>query len=149
MSQRVKMNAPAGASGFSHDGEQYSVENGQIEVRSDHVDVARSHGYTLASGEEAPALQGRPAMVASIVGWARTVAESLSDEELIAFTSMPEADQSEFWKKTAEGLVKYPAYVREREAKDAADEKAAEEAEKKRLAEAKAKAESDAKNEKK
>lgn len=149
MSKRVLMNAPADKSGFSHDGEEYTVENGQITVRSDHVEVARSHGFTLASGEASPALEGRPAMVGQLVHASRAVAESLSDEQLIAFTSLSDVDQNEFWKGMAQGLTAFPTMVSERAAKartaDEEAERLAEEAEQKRIADARAKEEADKK----
>lgn len=149
MSKRVLMNAPADKSGFSHDGEEYTVESGQITVRSDHVEVARSHGFTLASGEASPALEGRPAMVGKLTYASRSVAESLSDEQLIAFTSLSDEDQNEFWKGVAQGLTVFPTVVSERAAKaKAADEEAerlAEMAEQKRIADAKAKEEAEKK----
>lgn len=134
---RVTMNAPAGASGLTIEGENYDVVDGQISVKIDHVDTARSHGCTVASGELPVITGGRPAMVQSIFFSARSVAESLTDDELIAFTSLPEEDLSKFWSSVAEGMKQGPKVIAQRKADDAADV-AAEKAEKERLEAAKA-----------
>lgn len=134
---RVTMNAPDGATGFSVEGTQYEVIDGVAEVHVDHVDTARSFGYTAAAGEPLPAIGGRPAMVQSIFSAARAVAESLSDDILNAFTSMPEESLEQFWKGMAKGIEEMPKMVAQQKTDDEAD-KAAEKAERERLEAAKA-----------
>jgi hypothetical protein len=134
---RVKMKAPEGASSFSIEGTSYDVVGGEAEVENGHVETARSFGFTLAAGEELPAMGGRPAMVQSIYSAARAVAESLSDDILNSFTSMSEENLQKFWEGMAKGIEEMPKMVAQQKSDEEAD-KAAEKAEVERLEAAKA-----------
>lgn len=142
MSQ-VSMKAPDGASGFSVEGKQYEVVDGLVDVDNGHVESARSFGYTVAAGEAPVVTGGRPAMIQSIAAAARSVAESVSDDILIGFTSMSDEDRAKFWESMAKGLEEMPKSIAEKK-QDEADDKAAADAEQKRLDAAKVQAAADA-----
>lgn len=131
----IKMSAPESASGFSTEGRNYEVENGEIEVLESDVAFAESHGYTRVGGAAKPTA-GRAAMVHSIASSARAVIEGSSDEVISTFLAMPEEDQSKFWQSMHDTLANVPAATAARKKAEADDEAAAEEAEKKRLADA-------------
>lgn len=55
MDNMVKMKAPEGSSGCSHEGISYQAKDGIVEVPRAAVEALKSHGFTLYT-EAAPAL---------------------------------------------------------------------------------------------
>lgn len=138
--QTVKMRAPAHASGFSHEGQNYEVVDGTVNVLESHVIVAETHGYEIVDGERPTS--GRPAMVHSMVSSVRAVVESIADADLSSFLALPPDDQAKFWEGTAKDIVEYPKHLSAQRDADEEDRKA-EEAEQTRLAAAKKQADED------
>lgn len=132
----ITMLAPSSASGFSHEGRNYEVEDGKVEVLEQDVAVAESHGYTRVGGATKPTV-GRAAMVHAVSTSARAVVEGSSDETLSSFLALSADDQNKFWESMSKNLAEYPLAIVARQKADEED-RTAEEKERERLAAAKA-----------
>jgi len=106
---KVSMIAPKGASGMSIEGIRIDVIDGVALVDAQYVDLMRSHGF---STEDGPLVTGsRAELIQMIAIPARAVAESLSDDELRAFSALSEEKKVEFWEGLKTGIQKYPEVV--------------------------------------
>lgn len=131
----ITMLAPSSASGFSHEGRNYEVEDGKVEVLEQDVAVAESHGYETVGGTKPTS--GRSAMVHAVSTSARAVVEGSSDETLSSFLALSADDQNKFWESMSKNLAEYPLAIVARQKADEED-RTAEEKERERLAAAKA-----------
>lgn len=85
---KVKMKAPHGASGFTHEGVHYPVEDGIIEVHEHAVAVAESHGFRPDVGPRASPVSNhvpisRIDLIEMLIHLGENVASDMPDLDLI------------------------------------------------------------------
>jgi len=89
---KIKMVAPVGLSGMSVAGTQIDVVDGFAMVDEIFVEDLKPHGFTVFG--ETAAAGSRADRIQLIVTGMRTVAEQLSDDDLMAFASKSDVDRA-------------------------------------------------------
>ena len=103
----VKMKAPPGkGSSMSIEGVGLEIRDGFVEVMPSLVETLEAHGFTRDNGS--PSDTSRSGLVRYFVDGARAVAENMSDEQLLAISSVPDGQKVAFWERITKLAVDFP-----------------------------------------
>ncbi len=103
----VRMKAPPGrGSSMSIEGVGLEIRDGFVEVTPSLVETLEAHGFTRDDGS--PTDTSRSGLVRYFVDGARAVAENLSNEQLLAISSVPDERKVAFWERISKLVVEFP-----------------------------------------